>query len=66
MNASQIRQSYGKEMVYRIVLSDGKRYKFIADDGQFVKDFFSLKGRIQSMESLREPTEDDFSNLKTL
>lgn len=63
---SKIAPIYGTNMVYRVVSFEGKKYKFIADDPEFVKAFFSVKGKCQSIEVLRVAADADFDNLKSL
>lgn len=63
---NQLQSIYGVYMVYKVISHDGKKYKFLADDIEFVKSFFSVKGKPQSIEVLREATEDDFNNLKSI
>lgn len=56
------------EMVYLVKTNDGKKYKFICDDLEFIKSFFSVNPakKYTSIEVLREPTDADFDNLTTL
>jgi hypothetical protein len=53
-------------MVYRVVTVDGKICKFISDNLEFIESFFSVKGKYQSISELREATDEDFDNLRTL